>query len=143
MIVVTDLLMNAWYQLLNGNVVVDGGVIPVYKTDVPIDEKGNYLIISEESEIEVPIKSTRWTKPVILVESVTRSGNSFRADINNKIDNAVTLLYAPGDLNNLPAAVGIQITNVFKQNIASLKERTSSEYIFRKITRYTHDIFQN
>ncbi len=139
MINVTTPLMESWYELLHGNISVN-----VYRTNAPVTEKGNYVVLRKESESEVPLGSRIWTKPIIVVEIVTRFPNSNRDDVSGEIDNEISLLWSGAILNNnLPVKVGIQISNVYKQGVTFLDEFTGSEYIYRHITRYRHDITQH
>lgn len=139
MINVTNLLMESWYELLNENISVN-----VYRTNAPVTEKGNYVVLRKESESEVPLGSRIWTKPIMVVEIVTRFPNSNRDDVSGDIDNEISQLWSGAiSNNNLPVQSGIQISNVYKQTVVFLDEFTGSEYIYRHITRYRHDITQH
>ncbi len=137
MISVSNKVALAWYQLLKDNISV-----PVYRTNVPKSVSGDYVLIRKESESEEPVKSIKWTKPVIVVEIVTRHQNTVEDETAGEIDNEITQLYSPGFTNDLPGQDGIQIINVYKQGTTFLDEYDGSEYLYRHITRYSHDIFQ-
>lgn len=138
MINVINPLMKSWYELLNDNLSVT-----VYRTNAPMSEKNDYVIIRFESESEGHIKLGLWTKPVVIVEVVTRHKNAVTDATANGIDSEISNLYRSLIGNNLPGQSGIQIANVYKQNVVGLDEYDGSEYLYRHITRYSHDIFQN
>jgi hypothetical protein len=139
MISTYNLLILSWYTLLNENISV-----PVYRTNIPKDEAGNYVLIRKESEREQPIGSRKWMKSIVIIEIVTKHPNSVEDETAGEIDNEITQLLAPGvKENGLPAQAGMQISNVYKDSVTCLDEYDGSNYIYRHITRYRHDITQN
>lgn len=135
---VTGLLLTAWYQLLSGNISV-----PVYRTDAPPEEEGNYVIIRAESVTDNSNNQKFVTNPVIITEVVTK----FKARIDDglaaEIDSEIGELVKPTSATNgLPAQAGISISDVRRENSTYLPEDDGTYRYNRIITRNLHRVLQ-
>lgn len=132
------LILKAWYELLSGNISV-----PVYRTDAPASENGNYVLLRIESSTDRRNNHSDVTIPVLITEVVTK----YSTMINDKdvfdIDSEIgELLSSNPATHNLPAQAGIQITDVVRQNQTVLGEDDGVYRYNRLITRNIHRVAQ-
>jgi hypothetical protein len=135
---VTGLLLNAWYDLLNGNISV-----PVYRTDAPPEEEGNFVLLRVESEVDNSNNQKFVTNPVIITEVVTK----FKARIDDglaiEIDSEIGELVKPTSATlALPVQTGIQVVDVRRENSTYLPEDDGTFRYNRIITRNIHRVLQ-
>jgi len=131
-------ILKAWYVLLSGNISV-----PVYRTDAPSTETGNYVLLRVESDLERSNNHSFVTAPVIITEVVTK----FRASINDglaiDIDNEIgVLLKSSSGTHNLPAQDDIEIVDVRRTNATYINEDDGTYRYHRLITRNLHRVVQ-
>lgn len=135
---VTNLVLKAWWEMLNGNISV-----PVYRVDAPASEEGNYLLLRVESETDNSNNSKFVTNPVIITEVVTKYKVAIKdgdaADIDSEV---ATLLFPSVGQLGLPAQSGIQITEVQRTNATYIPEDDGTFRYNRLITRNRHRVVQ-
>jgi hypothetical protein len=138
MINVTNKILKAWHELLNGNLSV-----PVYRLDAPISEDGNYVLLRVESDTDVPNNHKWVSTPVIISEVVTRfatiTDDSMAGDIDSEI---AELLYDSPSQHNLPSQDGVQIVSVKRRDQTYLPEDDGSNRYLRLIVRNVHRVEQ-
>lgn len=119
---VTNLVMKAFYEMLNGHVNV-GTAIPVYRVNAPITEEGHYILLRVESETYRSNNSKFVSYPVIITEVVTRFAIAIKDGVAADIDNEIVALLYPsiGQLG-LPLQNDIQITSVERVNATYIPE---------------------
>ena len=132
------LVMNSWYQLLNGSLSV-----PVYRMDAPPDYEGHYVLIRVESDSERSNNQSFVTQPVIITEVVTK----FKARIDDglaiEIDSEIgVLLKSKSSTHNLPAQDDIEIVEVRRLNATYINEDDGTHRYHRLITRNLHRVVQ-
>lgn len=139
MINVTNKLMKAWYEMLSGFISV-----PVYRTDAPPTEEGNYVLLRVESDGDQNTNNQRYiSNPVIITEVITRFKTRIDDGLAAEIDNEITLLLSSTpSTHNLPSQDGIGITRVRRTNATYISEDDGEERYLRLITRYTHRVEQ-
>lgn len=135
---ITNKIMKAWYEMLNGFISV-----PVYRVDAPASEEGNYVLLRVESETDNSNNDKFVTNPVIITEVVTKYKVAIKdgdaADIDSEI---ATLLFPSVGQLGLPAQEDIQITEVFRTNATYLPEDDGTFRYHRLITRNRHRVVQ-
>lgn len=135
---VTNKILKAWYELLSGNISV-----PVYRTDAPASQEGNYVLLRVESDSDSTNNSKFVSNPVIITEVVTKFKAAIDDGVAAEIDDEIgSLLFdAPGQ-HNLPEQDDIQITQVTRQNVTYLPEDDGTFRYHRLITRNVHRVVQ-
>jgi hypothetical protein len=128
-------ILKAWFDLLDGSLSV-----PVYRTDAPYTETGNYVLLRLESSTELSNKHHFITRPVIITEVVTKFDSMIDDSIAIEIDSEISsLLKTTVGRHNLPDQDGIEINGVSRVNQTILPEDNgSSPKINRLITRNVH-----
>ena len=136
---VTGLLLNAWYELLSGNISV-----PVYRTDAPPTEEGNFVLLRVESDTDNSNNQKFVTNPVIITEVITKFSVRIDDGLAIEIDNEIGELVKPTSATNaLPVQAGIQIVDVRRENATYLPEDDGTFRYNRIITRNIHRVLQN
>jgi len=136
---ITGKILTAWYQLLSNGAIS----VPVYRTDAPPEEEGNYVLLRMESETDNSNNQAFVTTPVLITEVVTK----FKARIDDglaaEIDNEIGELVLPGpSLIGLPVQAGIQVTDLRRENSTVLPEDDGTFRYNRIITRNLHRVLQ-
>lgn len=141
MINTMPLVMNAWYDLLNGRL-TNG--IEVFRVDAPPGYMKNYVLLRQESNTDARPNNHHFvSNPVIITEVVTRFSTRIDDGVVDEIDNEISLLlYSNPATHNLPAQAGIGITFVRRQNATYLPEDDGTFRYMRLITRNVHRVEQ-
>jgi hypothetical protein len=131
-------ILKSWFELLSGLISV-----PVYRTDAPSTETGNYVLLRLESSNDKRNNQSNVTNPVLITEVVTK----YESIINDQevfdIDSEIgTLLSTTPSTHNLPTQAGIQIVTVVRQNQTVLPEDDGTFRYNRLITRNIHNVLQ-
>jgi hypothetical protein len=135
---VTGKIMNAWYELLNGNISV-----PVYRTDAPPTEEGNYLLLRAESDSDNSNNHSFVTNPVIITEVITKFSARIDDGLAGEIDDEVGTLVKPTSATHaLPVQDDIQIVDVRRSNATYINEDDGTFRYHRLITRNLHRVVQ-
>jgi len=137
MINTAGLILDAWYDLLSGSISVD-----VFKEDAPSDQEANYVVISVESGTASNNKSNFSDEVVVITDIVTMFGNNVDRSVAEGIDGEINALVLPTRQTGLTNPSGVQILNVKRDTFSYLIEADSSKKYYRKISRYTHTLFQ-
>lgn len=138
MINVTNRILKAWYELLNGNLSV-----PVYRMDAPISEEGHYVVLRVESDTDTPYNHKFVSNPVVITEVVTRFQTMIDDSKAGDIDEEICqLLYSDPAHHLLPVQDDIQITSVHRRDATYLPEDDGSNRYLRLITRNVHRVEQ-
>lgn len=135
---ITGKIMNAWHELLNGNISV-----PVYRTDAPPDETGNYVLLRVESENDLSNNHSFVTNPVIITDVVTRFDIRIDDGLAAEIDDEISqLLKSSSATHNLPEQDDIQIVDVRRVNATYINEDDGVSRFYRLVTRNLHRVVQ-
>lgn len=139
MINVTNKVLKAWYELLNGNISV-----PVYRIDAPATETGNYVLLRVESDTNTPNNHKWIDNPVIITEVVTKFQTMINASLAGDIDSEIAELLFPElpGQHALPAQDDIQIVSVQRRDATYLPEDDGTNRYHRLITRNVHRVGQ-
>jgi hypothetical protein len=136
-------LIDAWYEMLAGNVFYNSAEIPVYKGDIPEEETGHYILLRTESESDQGNKSSFVDQTVMIVDVVTKFNNNVDTSIANDIDGQISTLARPTpSTNGLLTVSGLQFMNVVRETSSYIHERDGVNVYYRKVSRYTQRVTQ-
>ena len=130
-------IITAWYNILSGNVNVDG-VLPVYRTNAPIGETGNYILLRKESGSFSWNKAAFFRSFVLIVEIVTRHSIIIDDKLVDDIDTIIR-----GLAINSPTSNNLNVTGLVQVDPGSpvyLDEDDGTNKYYRKITRFIHQV---
>lgn len=139
MINVANKVLKAWFDMLSGFISV-----PVYRTDAPPTEQGDYVLLRIESDTDANTNNQRnISNPVIITEVVTRFSKRIDDGLAVEIDNEIALLLSSTPAtHNLPSQDGIAITRVRRSNATYIPEDDGTFRYMRLVTRNTHRVEQ-
>ena len=139
MINVTNRVLKAWFELLDGNLSV-----PVYRTDAPASEDGNYVLLRVESDSDTPYNSKAVSNPVIITEVVTKFNTMIDDSIAGEIDEEIAELLYPVDVAHhaLPVQNDIQISYVQRRDSTYISEDDGTNRYHRLVVRNIHRVEQ-
>ena len=130
-------IITAWYNVLSGNVDV-AGTVPVYRTNAPLGETGNYILIRKESGSFSWNKAAFFRTFVLIVEIVTKHSIIIDDKLVDDIDAIVR-----GLAINSPASNNLNVAGLIKVDPGSpvyLDEDDGTAKYYRKITRFVHQV---
>jgi hypothetical protein len=139
MINVGNKILKAWYEMLNNQLSV-----PVFRTDAPAEQEGNYVIIRIESDSSNNTNNQRFiSNPVVITDVVTKFKTEIDDGLAVDIDNEISLLlHSTPATHNLPSQDGIGITRVRRESATYLPEDDGTFRYMRIVTRNTHRVEQ-
>lgn len=134
----TTQLQTAYYTLLNNNVTISGGAIPIYD-DVPSSATYPLIHFNDTTLVDNSTKSTFMDDVTFSLSVVDRFGldNGSRAKINSIVDQVKQIIRArpvPFSLNDFNV-----ITSVVDNDV-SRKQRTDTYTYFIRELRFRHII---
>lgn len=133
------LLLNAWYQLLNGNI-----SLPVYRTDAPPDAT-DYVLLRAESSSDRSNNTRFGNQVVIITEVITRFGSAelINESAAHQVNSEIGVLVLPTPAkHNLPPMGGIQVVSIKRQDKQAIPEDDGAYRYYRVITRNIHRVTQ-
>lgn len=138
---IEETITQAWYDLLNGNVTVDGYTFPVARTNVTIDEDVNYILLKKESGADDKNKSSAFRTFTLRVEIVTKWGVIIEDGLVDDVDEIIRGLIFPNGRSNTLSVDGL--IDIDPGTPIYLDEDDGTQKIYRKITRFFHRTSKN
>lgn len=136
-------LMNAWYDLLDGNLTYNNQAVDVYKEDTEEETSLHYVLLRAESETDDSNKRSFANESVVVVDIVTTFSGRVDRSVAENIDGQIgALILTDPRTSGLSAQSGMQILNVTLENTAYLTEEDETNKYYRKISRFSHRILQ-
>lgn len=132
-------LIPAYYAALNGQVTVNGTVLPVYDGMVAPNGAASYILIGERTSNQLGAKCGFLTECFVLIDIVIKSnGYGFKQadDAANQV-----LAIINSDDNPIPTS-GIQVVTTSVQSINNLSSLNSTEQVFRQLIRFRNVVSQ-
>jgi hypothetical protein len=133
-------LQKAYYELLNGNIIVDGEVIPVFDR-VPDGQKGSYITIGDDTVVTRGGKTFHGQEVTFTVQVWT----TFPADSGGKRKAKQIAAEVIKKVVTFPVSLNLQDHEVltatldYEDGLESLEE---AEFTYRRLLRFRHIIIQ-
>ena len=131
-------LRTAYYQLLSGNVSINGNPVPVYDAFAPVTDYP-YIILSSQTSTEEEQKTGKGHDATILIDIVTGSmdmiGRAQSEDIAEQVENIIN----PDSMQDINVQ-GYQVVSTIRESDGDLFNKNDSIYIYRKLMRYRHEL---
>lgn len=112
-------LRKAYFTVLNGNILYEGGVVPIVdeKLDVNISEHDVYILMQAQNEIDVPNRCYPITDCDISMRIVSQLASVGKKEVVENISNQVlTLLFPVHNYNTLSIDAPLKIIYAVKTN---------------------------
>lgn len=132
-------LVDAWFDLLDGNLTYGGQEVKVYKEDAANNNTFHYVLLRAESETDDSNKATFVTRAVVIVDIITVHPVSVKRSIVDEIDDQIRELIFPTRQHAL-VTDDFQILNVSPVSSMYLNDFDGTKKIYRKITRFINRI---
>lgn len=134
-------VIDAWFNLLDGNLSYESSQVPVFKEDPANYTAGHYVLLQAESETDDSNKTSFVTNPVVVVDIVTVHSIGVKRSVADAIDDQIREIVWPTRKCAL-VTTGFQISNVTPSSANYLEEDDGSKRYYRKVTRFTHRVNQ-
>lgn len=130
-------IRTAYFTALNGNVIFDSKVVPVFDAyALPDGIPYPYILLSSQTSNQLSIKRCKRYNASILIDIVTGStdpiGRSDAEDIAEQIENIIN----PDTFIDL-TATDYQIGNTTRESDNDLTDKNNIYYIYRKLLTYS------
>jgi hypothetical protein len=132
-------LIPAYYTLLNGNVTVNGSVLPVYDGEVPPTVTGSYILLGDRTSVQMTGKGTYNNECTVLVD-ICIKGQSMGYSASQDAANQVTALI--NSAANPSIGPYYQCVTTSVQSTNTLGGINKTDNIFRTLIRFRHIIKQ-
>ena len=139
-------LRTAYYNRLNGNIIVNSVNIPVYdSSSVPLTISKPYVLLSTYTSTEIGegSKQSYAQEVTLLIDVVTiaenSSGGKKKAD---EISNAIIQLIRTRQAGYIDLSPNFQIITTLLDSNQTLEELVSDGIVIRRLIRFRHKIFE-
>ena len=132
-------IRTAYFTALNGNIIFDSKVVPVFDAySLPDGIPYPYILLSSQTSNQLSIKRCKRYNASILIDIVTGSadpiGRSDAEDIAEQIEDIVN----PDNFIDLDlTADGYQLGNTTRESDNDLTDKNNIYYIYRKLLTYS------
>lgn len=129
-------LMDSWYVLLNGSVTVA-------KEDGEEEQTGNFVLLMAEGGTDDSNKRGFKEICVVITDIITFHENNVDRSVVEGMDDIVfNAALSKPFISNLSAQTGMQILSVRRETYNYVRQRSvGGKLVYRKISRYTHEIY--
>lgn len=142
---VSKILRTKYYEILNGNITLNGANVPVFDS-VPFDTDFPYILLSTITQLNEDDKDSFGTETVQTIDIVTgySNGSYGGASDSDSIANQVKELIKPNKNSNV-FDLSPNFTNIISifERDNTIRENTDTNYIVRRLIDIKHVIQQN
>ncbi len=132
-------LIPAYYTALNGQITVNGTVLPVYDGMVPPNGPLSYILIGERRSSQQQAKCGFLTECFVLIDIVLKgSGYGFK-QVEDAADQVLAIINSN---DNVTPTSGIQVVTTSVQSINNLSSLNSTDQVFRQLIRFRNVVSQ-
>lgn len=132
-------LIPAYYNALNGQVVVNGTTLPVYDGIVPPNGSASYILIGERTTSQQQAKCGFLTECFVLIDIVLKGSNYGFKAVEDAADQVLAIINS--DDNPMPVS-GIQVVTTSVQSINNLSGLNATDQVFRTLIRFRNVVSQ-
>lgn len=132
-------LIPAYYNALNGQIVVNGTTLPVYDGMVAPNGSSSYILIGERTLSQLQDKSGFLTECFVLIDIVLKGSNYGFKAVEDAADQVLAIINS--DENPMPVS-GIQVVTTSVQSINNLSSLNATEQVFRQLIRFRNVVNQ-
>ncbi|MGN6436874.1 MAG: hypothetical protein ACTHMM_10090 [Agriterribacter sp.] len=137
-------IRKAFFSALDGHVIYDGKVIPVFDTFSDEDEGKFQIMLTNQTGSNTSDKQHFTGDHTLVIDIVTKTKGSGNKEIADNIAEQITQIIQPTrTTTGLTIDTPFQLLNLRLQNSSYLEEGTKSHFIVRKLLTYAFRIVQN
>ena len=132
-------LIPAYYSALNGNISINGSILPVYDGMAAPNADSSFIMIGERTSSQIDAKCGFTSECFVLIDIVLKGyGYGFK-DSEEAADQVLQRINS--DLNPSPAS-SFQVATTSVQSINNLSSINSSDNVFRTLIRFRNIVTQ-
>lgn len=132
-------LIPAYYSALNGQIIVNGNILPVYDGMVPPNGASSYILIGERTSSQQQAKCGFLTECFVLIDIVLKGSNYGFKAVEDAADQVLAIINS--DDNQMPVS-GIQVVTTSVQSINNLSGLNATDQVFRMLIRFRNVVSQ-
>jgi hypothetical protein len=132
-------LIPAYYNALNGQVVVNGTTLPVYDGIVPPNGAASYILIGERTSSQQQAKCGFLTECFVLIDVVLKGNNYGYKAVEDAADQILGIINSD---DNVSPSSGIQVVTTSVQSINNLSGLNATDQVFRQLIRFRNVVSQ-
>lgn len=132
-------LIPAYYSALNGNISLNGSILPVYDGMAAPNADSSFIMIGERTSSQIDAKCGFTSECFVLIDIVLKGyGYGFK-DSEEAADQVLQRINS--DLNPSPTS-SFQVVTTSVQSINNLSSINSSDNVFRTLIRFRNIVTQ-
>lgn len=132
-------LIPAYYSALNGNITINGSILPVYDGMAAPNADSSFIMIGERTSSQIDAKCSFTSECFVLIDIVLKGyGYGFK-DCEEAADQILQRINS--NLNPAPTS-SFQVVTTSVQSINNLSALNSSDNVFRTLIRFRNVVTQ-
>ena len=132
-------LIDEYYSILNGNIIINSAALPIYDAEGPSDPLGSYILLGDRNSSQTPAKG-RFTSEVTLLVDICIIGDGFGfKDSEDAANQVMALIHSDANPDLSP---DFQVVTTSIESTNSLTGINKTDNIFRTLIRYRHLVNQ-
>lgn len=132
-------LIPAYYAALDGNIEIDGIVLPICDGQVPPDLQGSYILLGDRTYTQTKAKGRYTGECTLLVDVVIKGPNFGFKDSEDAAEQIMALINSD---TNPVCASSFQVVTTAIQSTNNLNGLNRTDNVFRTLIRYRHLVNQ-
>jgi hypothetical protein len=132
-------LIPAYFDALNGNVIVQGVTLPIYDSEAPTGDFGSYILLGDRTTTQTQYRGGFTQEATLLVDIVVKGDNFGFEDCEDAADQVLSLINSDANPDCSPD-FKVVTTSVLSTN--SLSGLNKTDNIYRTLIRFQHNVIQ-
>lgn len=132
-------LIPAYYSALNGNITINGSILPVYDGMAAPNADSSFIMIGERTSSQIDAKCGFTSECFVLIDVVLKGYGYGYKDSEEAADQILQRINS--NLNPTPSS-SFQVVTTSVQSINNLSSINSSDNVFRTLIRFRNVVTQ-
>jgi hypothetical protein len=132
-------LIPAYFDALDGNIIINGEALPVFDGEAPATTTGSYILLGDRTSTQVQAKGAFQSEVTLLVDVVIK-GDIF--GFKDSEDAAEQIMQLINSDENPQCSSSFQVVTTSIQSTNNLNGLNRTDNIFRTLIRYAHKVNQ-
>lgn len=132
-------LIPAYYSALNGNITINGSILPVYDGMAAPNADSSFIMIGERTSSQIDAKCGFTSECFVLIDVVLKGYGYGYKDSEEAADQILQRINS--NLNPTPTS-SFQVVTTSVQSINNLSSINSSDNVFRTLIRFRNVVTQ-
>ena len=132
-------LIPAYYDLLDGNIIINSEALPIYDGEAPPDVTGSYILLGDRTSTQVQAKGSFQSEVTLLVDVVIKGDMYGFKDSEDAAEQIMQLINSD---ENPQCSSSFQVVTTSIQSTNNLNGLNRTDNIFRTLIRFAHKVNQ-